>query len=424
MDIKTLHGLFLSHPAVFTDSRKVIDGGIFFALKGDHFNGNQFALSSIDKGAAYAVVDEPVNHPKCIQVEDVLQTLQDLAHFHRIYLGLPIVAITGSNGKTTTKELIFAVLSQKYNTKATVGNLNNHIGVPLTLLSMDSSTELGIVEMGANHLGEIASLCAIASPDYGYITNFGKAHLEGFGSIEGVIKGKSELYEDLKKRGKIIFINSADALQVELLKDYRNAYRFGIQPTDDCQIFNCTASSTVCASYDKTKIQTQLIGAYNFNNVAAAIAFGSYFEIQSNLMASAIEGYQPQNNRSQLIISNENTIILDAYNANPTSMKAALDNILQTDSSKKVVILGDMLELGEASETEHQNIADLVESMHLFAAYFVGPRFFKTRTSSAVKFETIETLMSHLETHPFVQTVVLVKGSRGMALERLIPKIH
>ncbi len=424
MDIKTLHGLFLSHPAVFTDSRKVIDGGIFFALKGDYFNGNQFAISSIDKGAAYAVVDESVDHPKCIQVEDVLQTLQDLARFHRDYLALPIVAITGSNGKTTTKELIFAVLSQKYNTKATIGNLNNHIGVPLTLLSMDSSTEIGIVEMGANHLGEIASLCSIAAPDFGYITNFGKAHLEGFGSIEGVIKGKSELYIDLKKRGKIIFLNSSDALQVELLKDYRNTYCFGKQSTDDCQIFNCTATSTVCAAYERIKIQTQLIGAYNFNNVAAAVAVGSYFEIPSDSMASAIANYLPQNNRSQLILSKENTIILDAYNANPTSMQAALDNILQTDSSKKVVILGDMLELGEASETEHQNIADLVESMQLFAAYFVGPRFFKTTTSSAVKFESIETLMSHLEMHPFVQSVVLIKGSRGMALERLIPVIH
>ena len=284
MDIKTLHGLLLSHPSVFTDSRKVIDGGIFFALEGEHFNGNQFAISSIEYGAAYAVVDEPVDHPQCIQVEDVLKTLQDLAHFHRVFLGLPILAITGSNGKTTTKELLFAVLSQKYKTKATLGNLNNHIGVPLTLLSMDSSTEMGIVEMGANHIGEIASLCAIAVPDFGYITNFGKAHLEGFGSIECVIKGKSELYEDLKKRQKLIFLNSSDALQVDLLKEYTNTYRFGTLPSDHCQISNCT-SSTVCATYDQLKIQTQLIGAYNFNNVAAAIAVGSFFEIQSDLIA-------------------------------------------------------------------------------------------------------------------------------------------
>ena len=423
MDIKTLHGLFLSHPSVFTDSRKVIDGGIFFALKGEHFNGNQFAISSIEYGAAYAVVDEPVDHPQCIQVEDVLKTLQDLAHFHRVFLGLPIVAITGSNGKTTTKELLFAVLSQKYKTKATLGNLNNHIGVPLTLLSMDSSTEMGIVEMGANHIGEIASLCAIAAPDFGYITNFGKAHLEGFGSIEGVIKGKSELYEDLKKRQKLIFLNSSDALQVDLLKEYPNTYRFGTLPSDHCQISNCT-SSTVCATYDQLKIQTQLIGAYNFNNLAAATAVGSFFEIQSDLIASAIAGYQPQNNRSQLIISKDNTIILDAYNANPTSMQAALDNLAQTENSKKVVILGDMLELGDASEIEHQCIADLVESMQLFAAYFVGPQFFKTNTASAIKFESIDTLKKHLEANPLLQSVVLIKGSRGMALERLIPLIH
>lgn len=422
MDIQTLHALFLSHSTVITDSRKVSAGGIFFALKGDNFNGNQFAVAAIEQGASYAIVDEVIDHPKCIQVEDVLQTLQDLAHFHRVYLGLPIIAITGSNGKTTTKELAHAVLGQKFKTIATRGNLNNHIGVPLTLLSMDSSTEMGIVEMGANHLGEITALAAIAAPDYGYITNFGKAHLEGFGSIAGVIKGKSELYDYLKTNEKIIFQNVNDPLQHEILEAYPHTYTFGKSGTVDCSIFP-HERQMVCVEYDHTQIQSQLIGAYNFNNIAAAIAIGSYFGVATPEIVTAIETYIPQNNRSQIIQSGTNTIILDAYNANPTSMLAALDNLSQTDRKNKVVILGDMLELGTSSAKEHQDIAHRVESMDLISAYLVGPKFSQTATERAIRFNSIEELRVQLETKPLDEAYVLIKGSRGMALEQLLSSI-
>lgn len=421
MDIKALHRLFLSHPYVFTDSRKVIKNGLFFALKGDNFNGNKYAESSIEQGAAFAIVDEFKDHPKCILVNNALQTLQNLAHYHRIHLGIPIIGITGSNGKTTTKELLYAVLRKKFKTNATQGNLNNHIGVPLTLLTMNASTEIGIIEMGANHIGEIAFLTRMAEPNFGYITNFGKAHLEGFGSIEGVIQGKSELYEYLKKQSKTIFVNSNDSTQLSQLTGYDNTYRFGLNPDDDCIIaYSNNNNTTVVAEFDGHTAKSQLIGAYNFTNIAIAIAVGTYFNVPPADICKAIEGYESRNNRSQIIRRGKNTVILDAYNANPTSMRAALDHLSQTENSSKVVVLGDMLELGDSSASEHQGIASLVESMNLSNIYLVGPRFYETQTKKAIKHKSVDSVKQQLQEQPFSKSLILIKGSRGMALERLL----
>ena len=321
---------------------------MFFALKGDNFNGNLFASEALEKGARYVVIDDKdiVANSSYILVEDVLSTLQQLASYHRKHLGLPIIALTGSNGKTTTKELINTVLEKKFKTVATKGNLNNHIGVPLTLLAMDTSTQIGIVEMGANHQQEIAFLCEIAQPDYGYITNFGKAHLEGFGGVEGVIKGKSELYDFLKQHGKLIFINATDEKQLTQVGDYPSKYSFGTTTVTDCQTQLLGANPFVRAQYNDSIIESCLIGAYNFNNISAAIAIGQYFKVEGNDIKEAIESYVPTNNRSQIIEKGCLKIILDAYNANPTSMQAALDNFNQLENTAKVAILGDMFELG------------------------------------------------------------------------------
>lgn len=424
MNLETLHNLFLKCSSVSTDTRKIISNCMFFALKGDTFNGNTFAAKAIENGAAYAIVDDQefALSENYILVEDVLTTLQQLGNYHRTYLGLKIIALTGSNGKTTTKELIHSVLQKKYHTVATAGNLNNHIGVPLTLLAMNKDNEIGIVEMGANHLHEIENLCHIAKPDYGYITNFGKAHLEGFGSIEGVIKGKSELYNYLKSNNKLIFVNAEDAFQVKQLNAYKHYYTFGSNSENDVTLAFVDANPFVNTKFGNLNIESHLIGAYNFSNISAAIAIGHYFKVNDIDIKDAIESYIPKNNRSQIINKDSNTIILDAYNANPTSMKAALINFEQQTSSIKTAILGDMFELGDEAKKEHQYIVDLTSTMLLDNVILIGEHFYNTKIVSTkiTVFRTFDDFKNKYKASKIKNTSILIKGSRGMALERIL----
>ena len=331
MTLQNIYQHFKACSSVSIDTRKIENDCLFFALKGEHFNGNEFASRALELGAKYCVIDEEAYavDDRYILVKDVLKTLQDLATFHRNQLKIPIIALTGSNGKTTTKELINAVLAKKYKTKATFGNLNNHIGVPLTLLGIDENCEIGIIEMGANHPKEIELLCAIAQPDYGLITNFGKAHLEGFGSIEGVIKAKSELYDYLMKHQKTVFVNENDPIQVRQTLNYGNLYKFGSLTSSTTHLDIIDTQPYVTLKYNDSVIKSQLAGDYNFNNIAVAIAVGAYFNVDSNEINNAIENYTPTNNRSQILKKGSNQIIMDAYNANPTSMMAALENFQQ-----------------------------------------------------------------------------------------------
>lgn len=423
MNIEQIHKLFLKCKVVCTDTRKLEKNNIFFALKGENFNGNTYAKNAIDLGAKYVIIDEEAYNisAQTILVDDVLETLQKLASFHRSYLNIPIIALTGSNGKTTTKELIKTVLAQKYNTSATNGNLNNHIGVPLTLLAMNNSTEIGVVEMGANHLKEIAFLCAIAKPDYGYITNFGKAHLEGFGGIKGVVKGKSEMYDYLISNKKTIFVNGNDSIQVEKTKN-ANQFYFGdnIEKTD-VSIRFIKAKPLVKCLYDNIEIQSQLMGDYNFTNIAASICIGNYFKVDSSSIKTAIENYTPTNNRSQIIQKGTNKIILDAYNANPTSMKAALLN-LEKQTGNKIAILGDMFELGNEARQEHQNIVDLAISLDINKIILIGENFHESKMDSkkTKKYKSFSIFEKDFDISKTEKSIVLIKGSRGMALERIL----
>ena len=424
MKIKDLHSLFLNSTGVSTDTRSIKSGTIFFALKGDNFNANKFAIDAIELGALFSVVDEEpeIENDKLIVVNNVLQALQDLAHFHRKYLDIPIIAITGSNGKTTSKELISSVLSEQFTVFATKGNFNNHIGVPLTLLEMDNSTNIGVVEMGANHIGEIRKLCEIAAPDYGYITNFGKAHLEGFGSLQGVIRGKSELYDYLISNSGLVFINADDSKQLIQIKDYNNVFKFSKSKNSDLEISMQAKTPFVKINFLDQEIQSQLIGAYNFSNIAAAISIGHYFELDFLKIKKGIELYQPKNNRSQIIKQKSNTIILDAYNANPTSMNAALDNFSLMKGYNKIVILGDMFELGDESFNEHKAVIDLVNSLNFTFTYYVGQHFIKHKFLSerVFFFDNTDVLKRHFQSLSISNSVILVKGSRGMSLEVLL----
>ena len=424
MTINTIYTYFLECTAVSTDSRKITPNCMFFALKGDNFNGNAYAKSALDNGAKYCVIDEKeyAIDSHYILVEDVLKTLQELATFHRKKLNTPIIALTGSNGKTTTKELINSVLSTQYKTTATKGNLNNHIGVPLTLLSMTNTTKIGIVEMGANHQKEIEFLCNIALPDYGVITNFGKAHLEGFGGVEGVIKGKSELYDHLKAHNKTIFVNQNDEKQLYQIGDYRSIFTFGKEDSIGPNPILKSSQPFVILDYDGNIINSQLTGEYNFNNISIAIAFGVYFKIKPENIKMAIENYIPTNNRSQFITKGSNTLLMDAYNANPTSMKAALLNFEKLNNKIKIAVLGDMFELGKDAEKEHQYIADLCSTLLLDKVIFVGENFFKTSlvSSKVLAYKSFEDFKNHVDLSKIENTTFLIKGSRGMALERVL----
>lgn len=424
MDISQIHGLFLKCDSISIDTRKIVPNSMFVAVKGENFDANTFAKEALEKGASYVLIDNEdyFIDSRTILVDDSLIALQELAKFHRQYLKLPIIALTGSNGKTTTKELIQIVLSKKYSIKATVGNLNNHIGVPLTLLSFDGETEIGIVEMGANHQKEIEFLCNLAQPDYGYITNFGKAHLEGFGGAEGVIKGKSEMYEYLFKNNKLAFINLEDPIQVEKSKKL-NLYSFGLNKEKaDVNIHFISANPFVEISFSNIKVQTHLIGLYNANNANAAITIGKYFNVEDSSIKAALESYIPENNRSQLLSKGTNQIILDAYNANPSSMAVAIENFLQLDSPNKILILGDMFELGEESKQEHKAIVDLLLNENGIICYFIGKEFYDKRRDKKdfYFYDTFESFSKQLQEAEIENSYLLIKGSRGMALERTL----
>lgn len=427
MDIKDIHQLFLTCHSVSIDTRKIVEGCLFVAIKGYRFDANTFAVEALSMGASYVIIDNADYYldDRTILVKDSLQTLQELARFHRQYLNLPIIALTGSNGKTTTKELIQTVLLRKFRTKATIGNLNNHIGVPLTLLSFDSDTEIGIVEMGANHQQEIEFLCEIAQPDFGYITNFGKAHLEGFGGVEGVIKGKSEMYSYLLANNKTVFVSLDDPIQIEKTGAITRV-TFGLNHKEAATcIDNVMANPFVRVEFSNITIQSHLIGLYNANNINAAIAIGKYFDVSNEDIKEAIESYIPENNRSQLVHRTSNEIILDAYNANPSSMKVAIENFVQLKKENKVAILGDMFELGYESVAEHKAIVDMLLKTENIECFFIGKDFFVN--SIDMKhfhfYDTFESFENALKNIAFKDHMILIKGSRGMALERTLELI-
>ncbi|MNQ28468.1 UDP-N-acetylmuramoyl-tripeptide--D-alanyl-D-alanine ligase [compost metagenome] len=427
MNIQEIHNLFLQCKSLSIDTRKIEKDSIFFAIKGENFDANTFAKQALELGALFVVIDNGAYFidERTILVENTLETLQELAKFHRAYLKLPIIALTGSNGKTTTKELINVVLSKKYKTKATVGNLNNHIGVPLTLLSFNVETEFGIVEMGANHKKEIEFLCEIAQPDFGYITNFGKAHLEGFGGVEGVIEGKSEMYQYLVKNDKLAFVNLEDPIQISKSVGIKS-FTFGVDnDRANVKIKNITANPFVVIDYDEFSVQSHLIGLYNANNINAAVSIGRYFKVDDEAIKEAIESYIPENNRSQLLKKGSNQIILDAYNANPSSMAVAITNFLQLDSENKVMVLGDMFELGRESQQEHKIVVDSLLNQNKSICYLIGKAFYENKTSNENIhfFETFEDFSNHLKTTHFENNTILIKGSRGMALERTLEYI-
>ena len=424
MSIEEIYKLFLKHPVISTDSRHIPPGAIFFALKGEKFNGNSYAAAALDDGASVAVIDEAAykKGDRYILVDDVLTTLQQLARFHRLQLAIPVLAITGTNGKTTTKELISAVLSKKFRVSATKGNLNNHIGVPLTLLSMDRATQMGVVEMGANHPGEIAELCNIALPDFGLITNVGKAHLEGFGSFEGVKKTKGELYRFIRERGGKIFRNTVNPHLKEMAQDTETiGYRTGRGGSGiEGELVNSSPVLVFKAKFPKgwLYIKTHLAGGYNLENAMAAVCIGDFFGVDPLDICNALETYVPSNNRSQFIRTASNQILMDAYNANPSSMEAAIENFRSFDAPLKGVILGDMFELGESAHEEHQKIADQLAMIDLSLILLCGKEFSQCAVASNIlAFENNELLIRFLENKNPQGYLFLIKGSRGMKLE-------
>lgn len=424
MTIQEIHCLFLQTSGIAIDTRKITQDSFFVAIKGDRFDANTFAAEALQKGAKYVLIDNEAYHidHRTILVPDSLTALQELATYHRLYLKLPIIALTGSNGKTTTKELVNVVLAKKFQVKATVGNLNNHIGVPLTLLSFDQSTQIGIVEMGANHQKEIEFLCDIARPDYGFITNFGKAHLEGFGGVEGVIKGKSEMYAFLAKDNKTTFVNLDDTLQNEKTAHFNRVTFSQTNPDATVFIESVAANPFVKVKALGADITSHLIGLYNATNICMAITIGHYFKVPIEDIKKAIESYVPDNNRSQLMIKNTNEIILDAYNANPSSMRVALENFIQLDKPNKIVVIGDMYELGQESKAEHKSIVDFLSTNESMNCYFVGKDFYANQLPKANFFfyETFEDFAKALSALHWQNKTILIKGSRGMALERTL----
>ena len=427
MLIPQLYTIFKKHPVVTTDSRVCPEGAIFFALKGPSFNGNNYAEAALDKGCSYAVVDE-WNSSKTmpqhvILVDDVLKVLQKLANFHRRQFKTPVIAITGTNGKTTTKELVAAILSTEFKTVYTQGNHNNHIGVPLTLLSINKEHEIVVVEMGANHPGEIRELCEIAEPDFGLITNVGKAHLEGFGSFENIVKTKVELYQFLEKNDGKAFVN---VNQKDLLDFSSNVDKIEYG-NDDPSLFvsGSIISSYPCLEfdwrfYDKShRAKTHLVGDYNLDNALAAITIANFFGVNSQFINQALESFVPNNNRSQLEETEKNTLIIDAYNANPTSMKAALDNFVNYPMLPKALIIGEMKELGGVSQKEHQQLVDLIVAHSFSKVYFVGKAFKDIETEFPI-YENVTDLIHEFQLNPLSDSCILIKGSNSVQLEKVI----
>jgi UDP-N-acetylmuramoyl-tripeptide--D-alanyl-D-alanine ligase len=429
---KQLHQLFINcEQKITTDTRKMEKGAIFFALKGDNFDANSFAQQAINEGCAYAIVDDETisNGTTILLVNDVLDALQQLAKFHRQQLNITIIGITGSNGKTTNKELIHAVLSKKYTIYATKGNLNNHIGVPLTLLALKPEHQMAIVEMGANHQGEIELLCSICDPDYGMITNIGKAHLEGFGGIEGVKKGKSELYKHLKQKNATVFVNGNDEVLLDLSKGLEKIY-YGENKEFDVYgklFLNSEYVEFKWNTKDKnlenqTLLKTQMFGQYNFINLLCAACIGNYFEVEERDINEALVNYLPEMNRSQVKKTDSNTLILDAYNANPSSMSLAIDNFNAQLFENKVLILGDMLELGEYSELEHEKIARQIQENNFKKVMFVGMQFYALKNVfvNYIFCKNVDELKEILNVNKIADSVILIKGSRGIQLEKVV----
>ncbi|WFS34815.1 UDP-N-acetylmuramoyl-tripeptide--D-alanyl-D-alanine ligase [Riemerella anatipestifer] len=423
MNIEQFYPIYLKSNKVSIDSRTIAEGDLFFAFSGENFNAATLAEDVINEGALAVIVEqkEYENISKNIfYVPSTLKFLQELSTFHRNKLNIPIIALTGSNGKTTSKELIAAVLSKKYKVQFTKGNLNNHIGVPLTLLSIKPEHEITVVEMGANHQKEIELLCQIAQPDYGYVTNFGKAHLEGFGGIEGVIKGKSELYDYLKKENKQILVNANDTIQVEKTKDYSKTICFGTSQSDyDFQLFY--DNQRVGLIFESEEMMSQLTGAYNFTNISAAVTLGLHFGIDKNLIKEAIQEYTPTNMRSQIMQKGDKTLVLDTYNANPSSMAVSLENFALFNGSKTVII-GDMLELGDASKEEHKTILQKAQSLNFDKIITVGKHFSSVNTQGTAFLNT-QQLSEYLKNQPLTTKNILLKGSRGIALEKILDDI-
>lgn len=424
MQIEKLYERFKESAKVSTDTRQIAPGSIFFALRGDKFNANEFASAALEKGASYAVIDDPKYeiNDRCILVENTLETLQALARHHRSLLMIPVIGLTGSNGKTTSKELVNAVLGKKFKTYATKGNLNNHIGVPLTILSIDATYEMAVVEMGANHLGEIALLSSIANPTHGFITNIGKAHIGTFGGFENIIRGKSELYQHLITRNGTVFINSQNPILANMAKRFKNPY-FYPAPGDYYHAELVDADPFIrFKTEDGDLVQTQLMGAYNFENIAVALCIGKFFGVDTKAANRAIAEYVPGNMRSQIVKKGSNTIILDAYNANPSSMEAAILNLAAMQASKKVVILGDMFELEEEAEKEHQRIGELLKENKFDRAYLCGQlmKSAKATFPDALYVENKELLIAALKANPTVDSTILVKASRGIGLETIV----
>ncbi|WP_276368899.1 UDP-N-acetylmuramoyl-tripeptide--D-alanyl-D-alanine ligase [Chryseolinea sp. H1M3-3] len=424
MNIKDLYNKFQESGKVSTDTRQISAGSIFFALKGDKFNANTFASQAIEKGASYVVMDEReyATSDRCIVVNDVLATLQQLARYHRDQLNIPVIGLTGSNGKTTSKELLHAVLSKKFNTYATKGNLNNHIGVPLTLLAIDKRIEIAVVEMGANHVGEIALLCSIANPSHGFITNIGRAHIGMFGGFENIVRAKSELYQHLIDCGGTVFINAQNEILANMSKRFKNPIFY---PRDGDYYHGELVGADPFVKIKAENgaiVESKLIGAYNFENIMVALCIGKYFGVDPNLANQAIEAYEPGNMRSQMLRKGSNTIILDAYNANPSSMQAAVENIASMKASHKVLILGDMFELEGEAEKEHRQLGKLIHQKAFDQVYLCG-KLFKAALSEipeAKYFEDKTGLVEAIKKYPINDATILVKASRGIGLETIV----
>ena len=424
MEIERLYSFYLESRQVSTDTRKIIPGSMFFALKGDKFNANEFAQEALTQGARYAVVDDAAYqlNDQCLLVSDVLQTLQQLAAYHRTKLNIPVIGLTGSNGKTTSKELINAVLAKRFNTYATKGNLNNHIGVPLTLLAIGPTVNIAVIEMGANHVGEIALLCSIANPTHGLITNIGKAHIGTFGGYENIIKAKSELYEHLIANNGTVFINSGNEILANLGLRFKEFVSYPLHGDYyKCELIGADPFVTVKAENGDV-VASNLVGTYNFENIAAALCIGKFFDVTETDANEAVSRYTPSNMRSQLVHKNGNTVILDAYNANPSSMKAAIENMAAMKANNKVLILGDMFELEEEAETEHRAIGKMLNALPFKKILLCGKlmKWAKEEYPSAQLFETKGELIQELKSHPLTDATILVKASRGIGLETIV----
>jgi len=424
MKTPELYNIFRATNGIATDTRKIDADTLFFALKGPNFNGNAYASQALEKGAAFAVIDDAKfkTSEKYILVDDVLQSLQNLANYHRKHLAIPVLGIAGSNGKTTTKELINAVLRTKFKTFATKGNLNNHIGVPLSLLAIDPSFEMAVLELGANHVGELATLCQIAEPSHGLITNNGLDHLEGYGSFEGVVQGNSEIFDWLLKNAGTPFVNSHDEILLRMATRFHQPYTYGGESDTSWATILENNFFIKVLTNKGVQIQTQLVGEYNLDNINTALAVAQHFGVDHEAACRAVVDYKPANNRSQLIEKGSNKIILDCYNANPSSMRLSIESFAKMNLSNKALLLGDMYELGEFSQTEHQNVVDLIAKHDFKAVLLSGTAFSQTQTSASIfyKFESRQEMETYLKHNPLKNFALLIKGSRGMALEKLV----